>query len=171
MKATTSDGREVLLMKDGTWKYDGQPAAPANYDCNSLTQQMEGNKSAAMSPIRMQGRNGTSLAFYPQKEGEYVTMLIEMKSDDECMKTGSIINFAFRDGTLVDLKNSGEANCDGRGSITLGTNDKANKFLTLLKTKELVSVRVWGRNLSVLVTPDPEQSKLMLNTMWCLLGR
>lgn len=171
MNATTEDGRAVLLMRDGTWRFADQPAAPASYDCNSLTSQGDGDKSSAKSPVRARGARGSSVGFYPQKEGEYVTMLIDLKGDESCMVTGSVMNFTFRDGTIVDLKNSGDANCDGRGLLTLGVNEKSNKLLSLLKNKEIATVRVWSKSLSTLVTFDPEQSKLLMNTYWCLLGR
>ncbi|MEQ8712468.1 MAG: hypothetical protein RIC80_05600 [Cyclobacteriaceae bacterium] len=171
MRATTEDGRAVLLMRDGTWKFADQAAAPTNYDCNSLTKQLNDQKSAAQKPIRMQGARGADIGFFPQKDGNYVTMLIDAQGDDQCMITGSVVNLTFRDGTIVDMKNSGEANCDGRGLLTLGTNDKSNKMLTLFKTKELATVRVWNKTTSTLAILDPEESKMLLNTYWCLLGR
>lgn len=170
MKATTDDGRAVLLMRDGTWRFANAAEAPASYDCNDLTQ-VDGSKSAAKKPLKIQGRNGGSVSFYPQKDGKYVTMLMATEGDESCMITGSVVNLTFRDGTQMDMKNSGEANCEGRGLLTMGTNDKSNQLLTLLKTKELSTVRVWNKTSSILATLDPEQSKLMLNTMWCLLGR
>ncbi len=170
MKATTEDGRAVLLMRDGTWRFATQAEAPASYDCNDLTL-VDGSKSSAQKPLKIDGRNNGSVSFYPQKDGQYVTMLMASEGEENCMITGSVVNLTFRDGTKMDMKNSGEANCEGRGLLTLGTNDKSNQLLTLLKTKELSSVRVWNKTSSILATLDPEDSKLMLNTVWCLLGR
>lgn len=170
MKATTEDGQAVLLMRDGTWRFATQAEAPASYNCNDLTQ-VDGSKSSAQKPLKIEGRNNGSVSFYPQKDGQYVTMLMATEGEENCMITGSVVNLTFRDGTKMDMKNSGEANCEGRGLLTLGTNDKSNQLLTLLKTKELSSVRVWNKTSSMLATLDPEDSKLMLNTVWCLLGR
>ncbi|GEM_PF-4947303 len=170
MRATTEDGRAVLLLRDGTWRFANAAEAPESYDCNDLTQ-TDGAMSAAQKPLKIQGRNGGSVSLYPKKGGKYVTMLIATESDENCMITGSVVNLMFRDGTQMDMKNSGEANCDGRGLLTMGANDKSNQLLTLLKTKELSSVRVWNKTSSILATLDPEDSKLMLNTIWCLLGR
>lgn len=170
MRATTEDGRAVLLMRDNTWRFATQAEAPASYDCNDLTQ-VDGSKSAAQTPLKVAGRSGGSVSFYPQKDGKYVTMLMATEGDEDCMITGSVVNLTFRDGTKMDMKNTGEANCEGRGLLTLGTNDKSNQLLTLLKTKELSSVRVWNKTSSILATLSPEDSKLMLNTVWCLLGR
>ncbi|MEQ9299548.1 MAG: hypothetical protein RIF33_13330 [Cyclobacteriaceae bacterium] len=170
MRATTEDGRAVLLMRDNTWRFANQAEAPASYDCNDLTQ-VDGTKSAAQKPLKISGRNGGSVSFYAQKDGKYVTMLMATQGDEDCMITGSVVNLTFRDGTKMDMKNTGEANCEGRGLLTLGTNDKSNQLLTLLKTKELSSARVWNKSASILATFSPEDSKLMLNTVWCLLGR
>jgi hypothetical protein len=170
MRATTEDGRAVLLMRDNTWRFANQAEAPASYDCKDLTQ-VDGTKSAAQKPLKVQGRNGGSVSFYPQKDGKYVTMLMATEGDEDCMIAGSVVNLTFRDGTKMDMKNTGEANCEGRGLLTLGTNDKSNQLLTLLKTKELSSARVWNKTSSILATLSPEDSKLMLNTVWCLLGR
>ncbi|MEM8893237.1 MAG: hypothetical protein AAGC88_01590 [Bacteroidota bacterium] len=170
MRATTEDGRAVLLLRDGTWRFANAAEAPASYDCNDLTQ-VEGSNAAAQKPLKIQGKNGGSVSLYPKKGGKYVTMILATEGDESCMITGSVVNLMFRDGTQMDMKNSGENNCDGRGLLTMGTNDKSNQLLTMLKTKELSSIRVWNKTSSILATLDPEQSKLMLNTVWCLLGR
>lgn len=171
IKATTEDGRQVLLNRDGTWNYSGQNSKNVSFECNSLTTQKE-NVSASSEVLLTKGSGGQSIGIFLRKdEDDVYYMLLNVKGAGNCMRKESAINISYRDGSSSKIKNNSDNNCDNRQKVILGKATKTNELINALKNKEVASIVVYSQDGKVTSTLDNQQGKVLLNTLWCLTSR
>lgn len=171
IKATTQDGRDVLLMQDGTWKFANQTQKEVKFDCPSLVK-TSGESSASADVLWVEGASGkkAGLALVRDQDG-MVNLLINPDGAGNCMQSGSAINVTYRDGSKEKWSNSAESNCNKRVSVSLGKSAKNNVQLNTLKNKEIASLNIYTKEGSIPVTLDAQQSKIFLNTLWCMTSK
>jgi hypothetical protein len=170
IKATTDDGRAVLLMRDGTWKFETDKKQEVIYECDALTKK-SGDSSGSSSPLIIEN-NGKRLAFTLVKGADgNINLIINTDGAGDCTKKGSAITIVYRDGTSEKIANDAEANCNKRLNLTLGKATKDNAMVNKLKNKEIASLSAYTKDGNIGVTFDSEQSKVFLNTLWCLSAR
>lgn len=168
IKATTEDGKEVLLMRDGTWQYADKPAKSVSFDCASLTKTTsDGSSSNDVLWVEGQGGKRIGIVLTKSKDGS-IALLLNPDGASNCTQKGSAINITYRDGKTLKLSNDMEANCNKRVSSALGTPTRDNATINDLKNKEIASMNVFTKEGSVMATFDPQQSKIFLNTLWCM---
>jgi hypothetical protein len=95
-------------------------------------------------------------------------MSIQAAGAGSCINDDNKMNVLFRDGTRIEVLNSGKFNCEGKFTLYLGGVFGKKKELDLFKSKEVETMRVWTSNGYVEKDFTPEQSKKLMNTMSCL---
>lgn len=171
IKATTEDGRQVLLNRDGTWQFANATSSNVSFDCNDLTTKSN-NISASSNVLNLQGSGNQSIGvFLRENASGDLDMLLNVKGAGNCMQNGSAITLTFKDGTSSKASNDGDNNCDNRQKINLGKPTKDNALVNSLKNKELSSMLVYSKEGRVNVSLDSQQGKILLNTLWCLTSR
>lgn len=171
IRATTEDGKPVLLNRDGTWQFANATSSNVSFECNDLTTSKD-NISASSEVLNLQGSGNQSIGVFLRKNANGdLDMLLNVKGAGNCMQNGSAITLAFKDGSSSKASNDGDNNCDNRQKINLGKATKDNTLVTSLKNKELSSIQVYSKEGRVNVTLDSQQGKILLNTLWCLTSR
>jgi hypothetical protein len=171
IKATTDDGRAVLLMRDGTWKFDTDKKQEVTYECDALTKK-SGDSSGSSSPLIIEGQSGKRLALTLVKGTDgNINLIINTDGAGDCTKKGSAITIIYRDSTSDKIANDADENCNKRLNLALGKATRDNAMLNKLKNKEIASVSAYTKEGNISVTFDSEQSKVFLNTLWCLAAR
>ncbi|HMI65491.1 MAG TPA: hypothetical protein VK517_05615 [Cyclobacteriaceae bacterium] len=100
-----------------------------------------------------------------------LTITIWATGASACIDEDSKINFLFRDGTRLELKNNGEYNCDAKFKIMqfIGakrTDKRAG--IEYLRTKLIETMRVWTTNGYVQEDFSDYQSELFKKVLNCL---
>lgn len=176
--ATTEDGRKVTLNSDGTWYYidqvNVQENNPASYDCTNLivteTDKVSGEVSTAASDMLVISKDGGENGFgiYPMKGTKSVIVSIQAVGAGRCIDDDDKMNVLFRDGTRIEVVNSGKFNCDARFSLYLGGVFGKKRELESLSSKEVETLRVWTNDGYVEEDFSTDQSKILMNTIYCL---
>jgi hypothetical protein len=171
IKATTEDGRAVQLMRDGTWKFESDKKQEVTYECDALTKK-SGESSGSSSPLIIEGQNGKRLGLTLVKGADgNINLVINTDGAGDCTKKGSAIAIAYRDNTNEKIANDAESNCNKRLNLSFGKATKDNAMVNKLKNKEIASISAYTKDGNITVTFDSEQSKVFLNTLWCLASR
>ncbi len=170
IKATTDDGRAVLLMRDGTWKFETGQKQEVTFECDALTKK-SGDSSGSSSPLIIE-KSGKRLALTLVKSADgNINLMINTDGAGDCSKKGSAITIGYRDDTSEKFTNDAESNCNKRLNIALGKATKDNALVNKLKNKEIATILAYTQDGNISVVLDSEQSKVFLNTLWCLSAR
>jgi hypothetical protein len=113
----------------------------------------------------------TGLLFYgllDQTRQSLVWIIQGLESGFSCVDDDDDMYILFRDGTRLQLKNDGKFNCDGKFTEYFGGVLGKKKQLEEISTKEIETIRLTSSHGSVERTLDPEQSKLLLQSILCL---
>ncbi len=171
--ATADDGRRVLLNDDGTWEEAPAAALPAG-DCAALVSEETDpatNQRWVSSPTFKWSQDVThSLTFRvlsPVSAPGTVNWNLTLSGVGAAVTGKSTMIARFTDGTEVTLQNGVSLNYDGLFALGFA---KGSSSLEDFATRELASLRVWGRDGYVEVTPGAEQAATLRQTFACLRG-
>ena len=178
IKATTEDGRKVVLNTNGTWTYlatanTTSSMAASNYSCENLVIETEDKMTGVKSKsgkenviISKDGKKG--LAILAMKSKKSIILSITAAGSGSCVKDDARINILFRDGTKMEIVNDGSFNCKGNATLYFGGVFGKKDKLGILGKKEIETMRV--RTASGLVQEDftKENSKKLMGIIDCL---
>jgi hypothetical protein len=175
-KATTEDGKKVVLNEDGTWKYESATTdtPTTGYECSDLvfteTDKMTGTSSTSAKETLIISEDGG-------KSGFGITLLngsnslivsIQAVGAGSCINDDSKMNILFRDGTRLEFVNNGKFNCDAKFTLYLGGSFGKKSQLNLLKTKEIETMRIWTTKSYVEKDFSKDQSVKLKSIISCL---
>jgi len=149
IKATTEDGKKVILSDDGTWKYEEtgtetkveNPIENGNCDEYTMTtvDKVTGKSSVSSKGTIIVSKDGGKKGFgiIVLKSGKSVILSIQAVGAGSCIDDDNKMNILFRDGTRLELRNDGKFNCKGNYTQYFGGSFGKKKQLEMLKTKEV----------------------------------
>ena len=178
-KATTENGKKVILNTDGTWKYDenvkiSQPNLDSN-DCSNWIKTEEDKVSGkSFTSIKEYliiskdgGKNGFGITVMLSSSNTII-LSVKVVGAGSCIDKGSKINILFTDGTRLEFATDGDFNCKGKATVYFGDIFGKKKVLEELKTKKIDIMRVWTSNSYVEEKFDNEQAEQFKNALNCL---
>lgn len=177
IKATTEDGRKVLLNENGSWKFEISSTTVANshqsFNCEDLiieeTDKVTGKSTVSGKDLLIVGNNGDKkLGFIFVKGNSSIIIGIQAIGASGCVDDKGKVNILFRDGSRLELINNGKFNCDGMNTQYLGGSFGKKKELELLCSKEIETMRVWTLKDFVEQDFTSEQSMIFMKTVNCL---
>ncbi|RXM42585.1 hypothetical protein [Flavobacterium sp. YO12] len=180
VSAKTSDGKEVVLLNDGTWKYKevltkGKVESTVSAgSCEQLiitkVDKMTGKSSTSSKDVLIVskdgGKNGFGIFFL--KSDKSIIMSIKAVGAGSCIDDNANMNVLFRDGTRLELKNDGKFNCDGKYTQYFGDLFGHKEEQLLFQTKEIETIRIWTSKSYVEENFTKKQSKEFMQSMECL---
>ena len=175
-KATTRDGKEVVLNTDGSWSYIEKPSinSEVSLECSKLIStdidKMTGKSTTAATEtlIISEDSGKTGFGIFAMNSSKSTILVIQAVGAGSCIDDDNKMNILFRDGTRLELINDGKFNCDAKMTLYFKGVFGKKKELEMLTTKEISTIRVWTIKSYVEQDFTPEQSKIFLNTMKCL---
>lgn len=174
--ATTENGREVILNKDGTWQYQpAEPAEEASLDCSDLvtieTDRVTGKKTkkSAETLLVINKANETGFGIMAAVVEDVPIVLVTAVGASKCIEDDSKASILFRDGTQAELVNNGDFNCKEKFALYFGKRFGNADELEMFKTKEIETLRVWTAKGYVEEDFTSQQSKIFKNTIGCLV--
>jgi hypothetical protein len=180
-KAITTDGKEVILLDTGTWKYTNEkqeseptPTIEEISDCSKYIMTEEdkvtGTKTTTIKEMLIVSNDGGKNGFgiYILQGTKSIIFSIKAIGAGSCIDDTNKMNILFRDGSRLELTNDGKFNCDSNYTQYFGGVFRKTKELEMLKTKEVEIMRIWTSKSFVEETFTSEQSKVLLNTTRCL---
>ena len=175
--ATTESGKKVILMPNGSWKYDTVKIVQTKLDpndCNNWTR-IEEDKVAGKSFTVMKeplviskdgGKTGFDITLLLTERS--IVVSITTSGTVGCIDEGDKINILFTDGTRMELANQSSFNCKGNATIYFGGIFGKKGSLKELKEKKIDTLRVWTRDNYVEEKFTDEQAEQLKNTLICL---
>ena len=178
-KATTENGKKVILNDDGTWKYaDTIKTVTTNLDPNDCSNWIKTKED------KVSGESYTSMKEYlivskdDGKNGFGISLMLSGKSSiilsvkaagaSGCIDKGSKINILFTDGTRLELASAEDFNCKGNATLYFGDVFGKKKQLAELQTKKIEVMRVWTSESYVEEKFEDEQAEQFKNALNCL---
>lgn len=153
-KATTENGKKVILNSDGRWKYaDTIKTVQTKLDPNDCsnwisteTDKVEGRTATAAKDIIIVstngGKKGLGILMMKGSKGG-VILVIQPVGASNCIDEGAKINILFTDGSRLVLNNDGKFNCKGMSTVFLGEVYGRKSELEELKIKKIQTMRAW----------------------------
>lgn len=177
-KATTEDGKKVILNQDGTWKYDDSKEVKdtVSFACSDLiateTDKMTGKTSVASKNTLIISEDGgkTGFGFFLMKGANSIIFSIQAVGAGSCIDDENKMNVLFKDGTRLTLQNDGKFNCDAKFTLYFGGSFGKKKQLEMFRTKEVETIRIWTSKSYVEKDFSAEQSKQLKQTVNCLIN-
>lgn len=176
IKATTDDGKRVILNNDGSWKFDETSSiteTKVSYECSDLIETkvdkvsgQSGTSAKESVLITKDGKNG--IGCYLMVSKGTIIFSLTVVGAGSCIDDTDKINILFRDGTRMELVNNGKYNCEKNFTLYFGTLGGKRKELEALKTKEIETMRVWTTDSYVQEDLTPENSKALMKIFECL---
>lgn len=178
-KATTENGKKVILNSDGTWKYaDTVKTAPTNLDPNDCSNwiKTEEDKVSGKSYTLMKeylivskdgGKKGFGISLMLSGKNSII-LSIKAVGAGGCIDKGAKINILFTDGTRLELASDGDFNCKGNATVYFGDVFGKKKQLAELQTKKIDVMRVWTSDSYVEEKFEDEQAEQFKNALNCL---
>jgi hypothetical protein len=178
-KATTENGKKVILNEDGTWKYaDTVKSASTNLDPNDCSNwiKTEEDKVSGKSYTTMKeylvvskdgGKKGFGISLMLSGKGSII-LSIKAVGAGSCIDRGAKINILFTDGSRLELSTDGDFNCKGNATIYFGNVFGKKKQLAELQTKKIDVMRVWTSDSYIEEKFEDEQAEQFKNSLNCL---
>jgi hypothetical protein len=179
IKATTEDGKKVILNDDKTWKYEIKVVAEetVNMECSELIStekdKMTGKTSTSAKKTLIVSDDGGKSGFgiyLINGSSSSLIWSIQVAGAGGCIDDDNKMNVLFRDGTRLELVNNGEFNCESQFTLYFGGSFGKKKELEMLRTKEVETIRIWTSKNYVEKDFTSEQSKQLMKTVDCLLS-
>ncbi|MCA0429200.1 MAG: hypothetical protein LCH32_01720 [Bacteroidetes bacterium] len=178
-KATTENGKKVILNSDGTWKYaDTVKTAQTNLDPNDCSNWIKTEED------KVSGKSYTSMKDYlvisqdGGKKGFGINLMlsgnnsiifsIKAAGAGGCIDKGAKINILFTDGTRMELASDGDFNCKGNATVYFGGVFGKKSQLNELKGKKIDTMRVWTSDSYVEQKFEDDQAEQFKNALNCL---
>jgi len=179
IEATTKDGKQVLLNENGTWEYvqaekDTTEKNMESSDCSAYisteTDKVTGKSTTASKETLIISSDGgkTGFGIFMMNISETVILSIQAAGGGSCIDDDDKMNVLFRDGTRLEIVNSGKFNCDGKFTVYLGGRIGGKKNLEAFKTKEIETMRIWTSKSYVEKDFSSAESKQFMQTVSCL---
>ncbi len=151
-KATTDDGRRVLLHPDSTWTLIvAEPStsiAASDTTCDALiitSTDSKGKPSSSSQVLLVSNDNGkTGFGIIITKGIKQGQLLFDLTcaGNTGCVPKYAVVHFAFRDGSHVDVPSDAMANCSGSVPIHFGGTFGRKDLSITLASKPIRSIRV-----------------------------
>ena len=183
VKATTYDGKEVVLHEDGTWEYvDKTDEAPntSEFDCEPRdcacwikeeVDRMTGKVNIGARETLVISDDGVNgFGIYPLKAGKAIILSITAVGAGSCIDKGDKINVLFRDGSRLELASQSDFNCDANATLYFGGSFGNRKQRDQLITKKIETMRVWTSDSYVQQDFTEEQSTAFREIFTCLVN-
>lgn len=178
-KATTENGKNVILNSDGTWIFDeASKTAQKNLDFNDCTnwiKVVEDNVTGKSYTVikdnlivsKDGGKKGFAINLMLITKGPII-LGIKAIGAGGCIDKGDKINILFTDGSRLELNSDGDFNCKGNVTVYFGDRFGKKKQLIELQTKKIDIIRVWTNNSYVEEKFDNNQAEQFKNVISCL---
>lgn len=178
-KATTENGKKVILNTDGTWKYaDTVKTVQTNLDPNDCSNwiKTEEDKVSGKSYTNMKdylvisqdgGKKGFRINLMLSSSNSII-FSIKAAGAGGCIDKGAKINILFTDGTRMELASDGDFNCKGNATVYFGGVFGKKSQLNELKVKKIETMRVWKSDSYVEQEFDADQAEQFKNALNCL---
>jgi len=178
-KATTENGKKVILNSDGTWKYaDTVKTVQTKLDPNDCsnwisteTDKVDGSTSTAGKNTLIVstdgGKKGFGIFMMKGSKGG-VILSIQAVGAGSCIDEGAKINILFTDGSRLVLSNDGKFNCKGNSTVFFGGVFGKKSELEELKTKKIQTMRVWTSDSYVEKDFTVDNQEEFFNVINCL---
>jgi hypothetical protein len=180
IKATTEDGKKVMLSENGTWEYEKTEVETktdivnSNTNCDEYSMTTvdnvtgESSTSSKGTIIISQDGGKKGFAIIALKSGKSLILSIKAVGAGSCIDDDDKMNILFRDGMRLELSNDAKFNCDANYTQYFGGAFGKKKQLEMLKTKEIEVMRIWTSKGFVEETLTKEQSNELMHTLRCL---
>ena len=177
IKATTEEGKDVILNSDGTWEYVEQTnssSEPLSLECADLTttdtDKMTGKSTTGAKETLIISEDGgkTGFGIYVFKSQKSLIYSMQAVGAGSCIDDEDKANILFRDGTRIELINDAKFNCDAKFTLYFGGIFGKKRELELLATKEIETMRIWTSDSYVEKDFTSEQSKKLMAITACL---
>ena len=200
IKATTEDGKAVLLMEDGTWKIDSTAVAKkklkkskkkrkkgatgptnpalASISCGDICEtKMDptfGEEVTVLSEvleIKENGRNRMAVNLSANKSGT-LFWNINVIGQQGCKNRTPQVKVSFTDGSNVTLEVANDFICDNNTTLYLGKRLGKKGELALFQNKTIATITVVNQDSSE-VTGElaTEQANILQKAFLCLTGK
>jgi len=179
-EATTIDGKKVILYENGTWKPAEATPVVTNEntisDCSKYiskeVDKVTGESSTSSKDMILISSDGEKSGFgiyiFSTAKNEII-FSIQAVGAGNCIDDDNKMNVLFRDGTRLELINDGKFNCDAKYTQYFGGIFGKRKELEMFRTKEVETIRIWTSKGYVEEDFTPDQSKLFIKTIDCLI--
>lgn len=198
--ATTADGRVVILLDDGTWKFDttvvaskksprlkkkkkkGNPGpnnpALASIKCSDIavnqTSAQTGEEVMALAnsiQIKEEGRNKLALDLAANQGGTLIWN-IKLIGQQGCKNRTPLIKVGFTDGSQMKIDVANDFVCDNSITIYLGKKLGKKDEVLKLQNRTISSVTVVNQDDSEVVSElSTEQGNTLQKAFLCLSGK
>lgn len=180
IKATTSDGKTVLLNSNGTWEYEKLTVKPQNsgdnsFECSDLivteTDKVTGRATTTGKEVLVISNDGGKSGFgiLLMKSKKSIIVSITVAGAGGCIDDTDKMNILFKDGSRLEMTNNGKFNCKSKFTLYLGGMFGQKKQLEAFRTKEIETMRVWTSKGYVEEDFSLEEGKIFMKTIDCLL--
>lgn len=177
IKATTEEGKDVILNSDGTWEYIEQANSSSeslSLECADLTKtdtdKMTGKSTTGAKETLIVSDDGgkTGFGIYVFKSQKSIIYSMQAVGAGSCIDDEDKANILFRDGTRIELINDAKFNCDAKFTLYFGGIFGKKRELELLATKEIETMRIWTSKSYIEKDFTIEQSKKLMAITACL---
>jgi len=173
IKATTDDGKKVLLNQDGRWIYE--PVKKDSSKSEKCTDWIEnhldkvtGNTTVtSKEPILiMDEEKAIAIRFFIFSGT--IVMAIKTMGGGGCVDVGNKVHILFTDGSRMELHHSGSYNCEADTYVRFGNGYGNKENLKLLSSKLVSTMRVSTYSSYVEKDFDQEQAYQLMKNAECI---
>lgn len=182
-RAVTSNGREVILHDDGTWRYaETEPSSEAaqgdlggcadwiTVDEDTVTGEV---MIAGVAPIVVSddgGKTGFTINLTRSLAVEGgITLIITVAAASPVTVKGDGISIFFTDGTRLQLANDQILNFKAQSTVHFESVFGKESILRQLAEKRIGTMRVWAGDSCVQRDLSPEKAAWFQNVIRCLI--
>lgn len=198
--ATTADGRVVILLEDGTWKFDTTVVAskkapklkknrkkgnsgPSNPALNAIkcpdisenrTDPQTGEEVTALAnsiEVMEAGRKKLTIGLSANKSGTLIWN-ISLIGEQGCKNRTPEVRITFTDGSKMKLLVANDFVCDNNITLYLGKRLGKKDEVLKLQNRTISSVTVVNQdNTEILTELSAEQGNVLQKAFICLSGK
>lgn len=197
--ATTGDGRVVILMEDGTWKFDTTAVAskkapklkkrkkgakgPSNPALNGIkcsdiaankTDTQTGEEVMALAntmEVKEAGRNKLAMGLSANKGGTLIWN-INLIGKQGCKNRTPQVKLVFSDGSKMTLEVANDFVCDNNTTLYLGKKLGKKDEVLKLQNKTISTVTVINQDRTEVLTElSAEQGNILQKAFICLTSK
>lgn len=178
-KATTENGRKVLLKSDGTWIYQDSTNQQVKLDSSNCSNWIKTTED------RVSGTNFTTIKEYLvisedggktgfgidliQSSKKSIIFTIKAVGAKGCIDDNAKVNLLFTDGTRLEIETNSKFNCKGELTTYFGGVFGRSEELNDLSSKKIEIMRVWTSNGYVEQKFKDLHAEKFKNALNCLL--
>lgn len=163
-KATTEEGKSVLLYDNGTWAE--QFSNVETVDCEKLIKEVSTTKTTGLmsvNPIRIESKK-TSLTIELLKNENVIVVTMQLDQKDVCITPRDKIILVTKDGNEITLPSPTLENCKGEYTLFISKPWKNDELTETLSKSNLKSIQLKTYHFDM----GDYQSRLFKKTISCL---